>query len=83
MQKSNYLSQFLDLENINTGQKNFRISITSVKNMVNNKEYFLALCSEYAQLLEHWTDKAISETREAILILLDLENCKRIVTNQK
>ena len=47
-----------------------------------NKEYFLALCNEYAQILECGTDKAIAETREAILTLLDLENCKRIVTGK-
>jgi len=43
--------------------------------MVDNIILFKALASEYEQLLEHWTDKSIKETREAIVTLLDFEIC--------
>lgn len=42
---------------------------------MDNKEYFNALASEYEQLLPVGTDKAIQETRQAIMTLLDYEIC--------
>ncbi len=44
-----------------------------------NKQLFVLTCSEFEQMLKVWTAQAILETRNAVMLTLDNEFCRREV----